>query len=180
MSKRTIVFDFDGVIHKYSKGWLDGSIYDSPSPGIYWTIEKLREKGYEVVVVSSRCATPEGISAIDKWLKGYGIVVDRICKEKPPALVYIDDRAICYDPNNINLLNDILNFKPVVKQLEKYENISGLSLQLELEAKQKDFQNRMNMFTEVFKLIEPKISIMIYEEMTNTLNKYIEREIQNK
>lgn len=27
MSKKTIVFDFDGVIHKGYKGWKDGSIY---------------------------------------------------------------------------------------------------------------------------------------------------------
>ena len=27
MNKKTIVFDFDGVIHKGYKGWKDGSIY---------------------------------------------------------------------------------------------------------------------------------------------------------
>ena len=39
--KKTIVFDFDGVIHRYSKGWQDGNIYDKPTKGIKETIEIL-------------------------------------------------------------------------------------------------------------------------------------------
>lgn len=32
--------------------------------------------------------------------------------EKPPAIVYIDDRAICFDGNADTLLEKIKKFKP--------------------------------------------------------------------
>ena len=47
-----------------------------------------------------------------EWLKKYGIVVDDVCKEKPPAICYIDDRAICFDGNAKTLLEKIQSFKP--------------------------------------------------------------------
>ena len=42
--RKNIVFDFDGVIHKYSKGWQDGSIYDEPVEGIAKVINALHNK----------------------------------------------------------------------------------------------------------------------------------------
>lgn len=37
----TIAFDFDGVIHKYRKGWQDGSVYDSLNFNILCMIKEL-------------------------------------------------------------------------------------------------------------------------------------------
>ena len=109
--KKTIVFDFDGVIHKYSKGWQDSSIYDEPVAGIKTIIDELRKENYEVVIVSTRCSTEQGITEMTKWLNKYDIEVDRIDKEKPPALIYVDDRAICFDENTQHLWDSIISFK---------------------------------------------------------------------
>lgn len=111
--KKTVVFDFDGVIHSYTSGWKGENIIpDKPVLGIKEAISEIRKSGYEVVVVSTRCATNKGIEAVNKYLLENGIVVDRVCKEKPPAIVYIDDRAICFDGKPQNLLDKINKFKP--------------------------------------------------------------------
>lgn len=111
--KATVVFDFDGVIHSYTSGWYGPSvILDPPVPGIKEAIAEIRAAGYEVVVVSTRCAVIDGLYAIKDYLDKYGIEVDNIQMEKPPATVYIDDRAICFDGNTTTLLSKIQNFKP--------------------------------------------------------------------
>lgn len=123
--KQTVVFDFDGVIHSYISGWKGiTTIPDPPVPGIAEAIQNIR-KHYVVAVVSTRCSTPEGIEAVNSWLDKYGIEVDAVLKEKPPAIVYIDDRAICFDGDPNRLLSRIQTFevwnkKPIVsEQLRK-------------------------------------------------------------
>jgi len=111
--KQTVVFDFDGVIHSYSSGWQgEDVIPDPPVKGIREAIIEIKNAGYKVVVVSTRCATNRGMAAMDRWLSKHGILVDRLSKEKPPAIVYIDDRAICFDGNPAGLLVKIQMFKP--------------------------------------------------------------------
>lgn len=61
---KTIAIDFDGVIHKYSKGWQDGSIYDKPVSGVFDAIETLFDVGYSVFIFSTR--SPKQIK---KWME---------------------------------------------------------------------------------------------------------------
>ena len=115
---RTVVFDFDGVIHSYTSGWKgETNIPDPPVPGIQEALKEIHDAGYEVVVVSTRCKTVLGRMAIENWLDMYGITqeVDKVCKEKPPAIAYIDDRAICFDGHPETLLKKIQNFQPWYK-----------------------------------------------------------------
>ena len=118
--KKTVVFDFDGVIHSYTSGWKGTSVIpDPPVPGIKEAISDIRCAGYEVVVVSTRCATKEGHGAVRAWLIDNEIEVDGVKTEKPPAIVYIDDRAICFDGEPDNLLKKISGFEPWYKNTVK-------------------------------------------------------------
>ena len=115
---RTVVFDFDGVIHSYTSGWQgEDAIPDPPVPGIREALKEIHDAGYEVVVVSTRCATIKGHRAIEAWLYDNGLreYIDKVCKEKPPAVAYIDDRAICFDGHPETLLKKIQNFQPWYK-----------------------------------------------------------------
>ncbi len=108
-----VCFDFDGVIHSYVSGYLgDDVIPDPPVPGIKEAIDRLREAGYQVVVLSSRSASREGREAMREWFAEYGITIDGIYTTKPSARCYVDDRAVCFDGDPSKLFDIIDNFEP--------------------------------------------------------------------
>ena len=112
---KTVVFDFDGVIHSYKSGWKGVEIIpDDPVEGIVDAMKKFHDAGYKVVVVSTRCRDESGRSAINEWLKRNCLLeyIDDVCKEKPPAIAYIDDRAICFDGHPETLFEKVETFKP--------------------------------------------------------------------
>lgn len=171
---RTIVFDFDGVIHRYRNGWQDGTIYDEPNYSIIPIIDALRcHYGYKVVIVSTRCNTEEGLNDIKTWCDKYNIKVDDILKEKPPALVYIDDRAINFDPNNNNLLNEILMFNTQISKYKEYEKLTDLEKVGMIKIRQSEF-NRIN--KELYSQeneVDPIIQLKILDEWIATVKKYL-------
>lgn len=61
---KTIAIDFDGVIHAYTKGWQDGSVYDNEIEGVFEVIQSLFQQGYTVFIFSTR--NPRQIK---RWLK---------------------------------------------------------------------------------------------------------------
>ncbi len=108
-SIKTICLDFDGVVHSYRSGWQgETNIPDPPIHGVREAIRHLRKR-YRVVIHSSRSATEEGCTAIQQWLKRHDIEVDDVCRHKPPATVYVDDRAIQFSGDweqTIGAIND--------------------------------------------------------------------------
>lgn len=111
--KKTLALDFDGVVHRYSKGWTTpDDCYDEPTPGfIDWLT--LAEASFNVVIVSSRLASVAGHAAVRQWLAKYGLERLRTSTERPPAFLTIDDRAIMFTGNWADYPMDILlEFKP--------------------------------------------------------------------
>lgn len=123
MSKPILCLDFDGVVHSYERGWQGGEIYGSVTPGFWeWALEA--ERYFDLVVYSSRSKSEEGRAAMRGWLGSQfiqkfpgaawdmsrseeGVLVLcrnngdklrlRFAREKPPAFLTIDDRALTFD-----------------------------------------------------------------------------------
>ena len=97
--------DFDGVIHKCSKGFYDGTIYDPPIDGAKEALKKISEK-YVIVVYSAKARTDRplvngktGVELIWDWLKAHDMdmYVKEVTAEKPRAVFYIDDKAVRFN-----------------------------------------------------------------------------------
>jgi hypothetical protein len=105
--KPKVLVDFDGPIHKYSRGWLDGTAYDGPTEGSKEALEAMEEVGFDVVIFSSRDA-----EQIREWLALYGYKPYRVTNVKEPALCQIDDRAIRWI-NWDQSINDLSILHPI-------------------------------------------------------------------
>lgn len=130
---KTIAIDFDGVIHKYSEGWKDGSIYDEPFDNVFEIISDLMQHNY-VFIFSSR--SPRQIR---NWINSYLLIHDiyfdsifsvygytaeiipfwtkfwkkrnvlGITRKKLPATIYIDDKVLRFEGNWSKTIEDIKN-----------------------------------------------------------------------
>lgn len=110
-SRRTICLDFDGVLHSYRSGWCGAEVIpDDPIHGTREAIARLRQQ-YRVVIHSSRCHSAEGRNAVAAWLTRHGIEVDEICEHKPPAHVYVDDRAVRFRGDWDQVLTEVRDFR---------------------------------------------------------------------
>jgi len=122
---RRAMIDLDGTIHKYSKGFQDGSIYDDPFDGAREVINWLRNQGFEIVIFTTRASqansdetgisNSEQINKISKWLTDNGIYFDKITGEKLAGEFYIDDRAIHIKDGDwntvLNVIKKRINYK---------------------------------------------------------------------
>jgi len=112
--KVNIAVDFDGVIHDF-KGWGDGTCYGDPLPGSLEALKKLSEQ-YNVIIFTAK-ARPDrplvngmtGMELVKEWLEKHDVIkyIDYITYEKPRAKYYIDDKAIKYDNNWGEILQEV-------------------------------------------------------------------------
>jgi len=104
--KNQLGLDFDGVIHKNSKGFHNGTIYDEPLDGALSSIKILNETfGYDLVIYTCK-ANPErplvngktGIELVWDWLDKYGVKdnIKDVTYIKPNAVAYVDDKGITF------------------------------------------------------------------------------------
>ena len=121
IKKKTLVFDFDGVIHKGYKGYRDGSIYGEIDYELLDYIKFLMDRYY--IVISSNRPAEQIVEFMNK-LKYKGLKFELFPKEndgiffekddvigvtnqKAVGIMYIDDRAFKWE-NNLEELQEIL------------------------------------------------------------------------
>ena len=123
--KYTVAVDFDGVLHTYSTKWeSEDIIRDAPVPGaLAWLYEMIQD--FDVIVFTTRGKTKRGRTAVLSWIQGHvgkdlwqdegekrGLCRIGVKAIKPPALVYIDDRAYRFTGANFPTVQEIHQMRP--------------------------------------------------------------------
>lgn len=114
----TLAVDFDGVIHSFELGYHDGTIYGTPLPNCFESLQELSKK-YKIIIYTAK-AKPDrplvngktGTQLVWEWLEKYNLkqFINDVTAEKPRAICYIDDKAIRFETwtQTMNTLNTFL------------------------------------------------------------------------
>lgn len=130
---KTIIIDFDGVIHSYVSKWTKASeVNDLPVPGAMGALVEL-SCHFKVAIISSRSHQVGGIEAMRSYIRRHLVssfedypcdakpelmaanIINRLefPLHKPAATVTIDDRALQFDGDWSKITPErITNFKP--------------------------------------------------------------------
>jgi len=96
-----LAIDFDGVIHKFDKGFHDGTCYGDPICGSLEALKRLSKK-YNIIIFTAKARHDRpivngktGPELVSEWLDKHGVLecVSEITAEKPRAFLYIDDNG---------------------------------------------------------------------------------------
>lgn len=109
-----IAWDFDGVIHDYKHGWLGVMPTEPPKEGCEDALKKVKELGWNQVILSSR---PK--EYIKLWLEKYNLAhyFSGIYNHKITATIYVDDRGYRFE--KWNEIDTIIEIVKSVKSLEE-------------------------------------------------------------
>jgi hypothetical protein len=87
-----VCVDLNGVLDSYT-GWQGPEHFDPPRDGARAFLQALVARGFSVVVFTTRY--PDDVW---RWLREYDLeaLVADVTDRKPPAHVFVDDRAVCF------------------------------------------------------------------------------------
>jgi hypothetical protein len=117
--KPILCLDFDGVCHSYTSGWKGAAVIPDPPVEGMWEFLEAAIDPFEVHIFSSRTNQDGGRDAMFQWFlkwastdRQQGIAASLIFpKEKPPALVGLDDRVLTFAGKWPDV-ETLRNFKP--------------------------------------------------------------------
>lgn len=111
---KTVCIDFDRTLMDH-QNVAPGHKMGYPEPHAVEAVNALWSRGYHIVILTAR--RPAEHRIVEQWLRHFQIPFNQVTNVKPEALCYIDDRAIRYEDNWLQILDwvDRVDINPEVK-----------------------------------------------------------------